>query len=83
MRKALIVLMLVTSVISFADIYHRAQQAAVQDLKYAARHTGRSFLVNPSPILAGPDGWSIAYPLLHAAAEEAGVNVFRTSLGYS
>ncbi len=83
MRKALIVLLLFTSVISFADIYHRAQQTAVQDLKYAAQHAGRSFLVNPSPILAGPDGWSIAYPLLHAAAEEAGVNVFRTSLGYS
>lgn len=83
MRKALIVLLFFTSVISFADVYHHAQQAAVQDLKYAARHAGRSFLVNPSPLLAGPDGWSIAYPLLHAAAEETGVNVFRTSLGYS
>lgn len=82
MKRILFTFLILVSALSSANAYHEAEKAALQAVKFAPQWIGRPFWIPVGPLFSSPDGWQNIYPLLRDAAEQAGVNLIRTSFGY-
>jgi len=83
LKQLLILLLILVSVLSFAEAYHQTQLDAVQRMENAGLGGNRSLWVPDSRLFSGPHSWERVYPLLQEAADRSRVNVFRPGIGFT
>lgn len=79
----LLVFFICLAIGSFVGAYYQVAQADVNRAETAGDDSGMFLWVPDSSLTSGSDSWKIVYPLLRKAAQNADVNVIRTSAGYT
>ncbi|MDF2565600.1 MAG: hypothetical protein K0Q53_1995 [Massilibacillus sp.] len=83
MKKLLTLFLIVVSTFSFGSSFYQTMRANI-DVMEKGGLTERYVLTIPdSELFSGPESWENIYPLLQKSAQQSGVNLIRTSLGYT
>jgi putative ABC transport system permease protein len=80
MKRVIIALLMLLSAAATATVFVNTDNAQLQAMQHAAVKVGQPFTIPGDPRLADPVKM---YAALRAAAADARVNVFRTSVGYA
>ena len=80
MKRVIIALLMLLSAAATATVFVNTDNAQLQAMQHAAVKVGQPFTIPGDPRLADPVKM---YAALRAAAADARVNVFRTSVGYT
>jgi putative ABC transport system permease protein len=80
MKRVIIALLMVLSAAATATVFVNTDNAQLQAMQHAAVKVGQPFTIPGDPRLGDPVK---LYAALRAAAADARVNVFRTSVGYT
>jgi putative ABC transport system permease protein len=80
MKRVIVALLMLLSAAAAATVYVNTANAQSLLMQHAAVNVGQPFTIPSDPRLADPEKM---YAVLRAAAADARVNVFRTSVGYT
>ncbi len=80
MKPLIVACLLLLGVAASGSAYVENDNAQRKSMQQAALAVGQTFAIPANPAIADPDR---VYPALRAAADQAGLNVFRTSIGYA
>jgi len=80
LKKILTIFLILASVLSFFIAYNQTDKEELKKMEKAEEGIARQFWIPNNLLLADPDEM---YPLLCEAANESGVNIFRTNIHYN
>lgn len=83
MKRLLAFFLILVSIFSFVSSYYQTVRANIDQMEKGGLTERYVLYIPDSEFFSAPESWETIYPLLQKNAQQSGVNLIRTSLGYT